>query len=125
MSSRWCLVIGLVTVLLLISASVSSSSSSSRVHPDLVFDSDYSIHEAPVVEQDQPLLVNFSINLRNVLGVNEKEQLISLETSLRMFWRDPRVRLNPAALERDGSSSSKRDYITLNPRVSKIRPPPF
>ena len=56
---------------------------------------DYSIHEAPVNRFDpgKPVPVEFSINLRNVLGVNEKEQLISLETSLRMFWKDPRISL--------------------------------
>ena len=28
-----------------------------------------------------------SINLRNILDVSEKEQLVSLETTLRLFWK--------------------------------------
>ncbi len=84
-----------------------------KVHPHVSLDKDYSIHEAPVINAGQPLPVEFSINVRNILGVNEKEQLISLETSLRMFWVDPRVRLAPEALQPD------QDYITLNPKVAK------
>ncbi len=66
--------------------------------------------------------MQFSINLRNVLGVNEKEQLLSLECSVRMFWKDTRVSLSL------GSGSKKRGlgnvtsnanpYITLNPSVA-------
>lgn len=54
------------------------------IHPD------YNIHEAPRGEHGKPLNVDFSINVRNVLGVNEREQILSMETSLRMYWRDPR-----------------------------------
>ena len=28
-----------------------------------------------------------SINLRNILDVSEKEQLVSMETTLRLFWK--------------------------------------
>ena len=28
-----------------------------------------------------------SINLRNILEVREKEQLVSLETTLRLYWK--------------------------------------
>ena len=105
-------------LLLLLFIGISATTSSvSEVHPDLDIEDGYNIHEAPLLENGQPLPVNFSINLRNVLGVNEKEQLISLETSLRMFWKDPRVRLRSRALERAGAEEQQRDYITLNPRV--------
>ena len=36
---------------------------------------------------DQPLLIRASVNLRNILDVAEKEQLVSLETTLRLFWK--------------------------------------
>jgi hypothetical protein len=78
--------------------------------------SDYSVHELPPSEWEdgrpQPLQVNFSVNLRNVLGVNEKDQLISLETSLRMFWRDTRVKVNEREM------AEEKEYITLNPKAS-------
>ena len=34
-----------------------------------------------------PLQINASINLRNILDVAEKEQIISLETTLRLYWK--------------------------------------
>ena len=82
-------------------------------------DDDYNPHEAPVLRKGEALPVEFSINLRNVLGVNEKEQLLSLETSLRMYWKDPRVRLHPEALQNIGKKSPDQAYITLNPNVAK------
>lgn len=53
-------------------------------------DEDYNIHEAPIGESGQPLNVNFSINVRNILGVKEPEQILSMETSIRMYWKDER-----------------------------------
>lgn len=37
------------------------------------------------------LQVNVSLNLRNIFEVNEKAQYISLETSLRLYWKDERI----------------------------------
>ena len=34
-----------------------------------------------------PVVIQASINLRNILDVAEKEQIISLETTLRLYWR--------------------------------------
>ncbi len=79
----------------------------------IVMADNYSVHELPPVDDGGALAVNFSVNLRNILGVNEKDQLISLETSLRMFWHDPRVKVREGALR-------GRDYISLNPRVTCV-----
>ena len=76
----------------------------------IIFQDGYSIHELPPSSRG-PLLVNFSVNLRNILGVNEKDQYISLETSLRMHWRDTRVKVDNSLLPAD------KDYVTLNPKV--------
>ena len=35
-----------------------------------------------------------SINLRNILEVWEKEQLVSLETTLRLYWKVTRPEIN-------------------------------
>ena len=83
----------LITILMLLMASSPPALGDEKfMHRHVVMDRDYSIHEAPVNRHNpnEPLDVQFSINLRNVLGVNEKEQLISLEISLRMFWKDYR-----------------------------------
>ena len=63
----------------------------SNVHPKIKLLSNYSIHEAPIRKDGVPIDVNFTINLRNILEVNEVSQLISIETSIRMFWKDYRV----------------------------------
>ena len=78
-------------------------------HPKVHLLSNYSIHEAPIHKQDKPLDINFTINLRNILEVNEVAQTISIETSIRMFWKDWRVN---AELE-------GKEYITLNPKEAK------
>jgi len=44
--------------------------------------------------------VQFSVNLRNILDVNEKEQLISLEVSLRMYWKDHRISVKENAIDK-------------------------
>eukprot|EP00092_Neocalanus_flemingeri_P091752 GFUD01116408.1.p1 GENE.GFUD01116408.1~~GFUD01116408.1.p1 ORF type:complete len:265 (-),score=41.58 GFUD01116408.1:236-1030(-) len=51
---------------------------------------DYVIYEKPAA---RPLLVNASLNLRNTIGISETEQTISLEVTLRLFWKDERVKL--------------------------------
>ena len=53
----------------------------------LRFAEHYSVHERPPTEQGAPVIINASINLRNILEVAEKEQLISLETTLRLYWK--------------------------------------
>ena len=53
----------------------------------LLFDEDYNANQIPPVHEDTPLVIKVSINLRNILEVAEKEQLISLETTLRLYWK--------------------------------------
>ena len=45
------------------------------------FDCQYSCQDGA------PVTISASINLRNILGVGEKEQIISLETTLRLYWK--------------------------------------
>ena len=80
----------------------------------IILQDGYSIHELPP-NSGEPLLVNFSVNLRNILGVNEKDQYISLETSLRMYWRDARVKVDDSLLAAD------KEYVTLNPKVMLLQ----
>ena len=47
------------------------------------------------------------INLRNVLEVNEVSQICSLETTIRMYWVDPRVRM--VASQEDKQIRAKKD----------------
>lgn len=53
------------------------------------FEEGYNVHEHPRPdEEDEPLSVMFQINLRNLLEVNEVSQICSLETTIRIYWRD-------------------------------------
>ena len=83
--------------------------SESNIHPRVHIEPNYNIHEAPSRNNGVPIDVNFTINLRNILEVNEVAQIISLETSIRMFWKDWRVR---ADLE------PTKKYMTLNPSAA-------
>lgn len=58
------------------------------------FTPDYNIHEYPPTKNEKPLKVGFQINLRNVLEINEVSQICSLETTIRMYWVDPRYKPN-------------------------------
>ena len=54
---------------------------------DVIFSDGYSLHERPPTEEGKPVLIESSINLRNILDVAEKVQIISLETTLRLYWK--------------------------------------
>ena len=86
------------------------SNGKAHFHPKVYFEQNYSIHEAPNYNENEPIDVNFTINLRNILEVNEVSQLISVETSIRMMWKDYRVH---AKLKKD------TEYITLNPKAAE------
>ena len=96
-----------VTILIL---SFVYTNGKTHFHPKVHLSPNYSIHEAPIYTENVPIDVNFTINLRNILEVNEVAQLISMETSIRMFWIDYRVR---AELEED------KEYLTLNPKAAE------
>ena len=38
-----------------------------------------------------PLIVHISISLRNILDIDELRQIITLETTMRLYWQDPRL----------------------------------
>ena len=53
----------------------------------VIFSEGYSVNERPPTKDGEPVLIVSSINLRNILDVAEKEQIISLETTLRLYWK--------------------------------------
>ena len=76
----------------------------------------YDFHEIPPTN-GKPLLVESSINFRNILEVLETQQLISLETSLRLYWKDTRVKPVHSFLM---SNDSSGQYISLNPEFASM-----
>ena len=62
---------------------------------------DYNPDEKP---PSTPLLVRASLNLRNIISVSVINQRISLETTLRLVWKDPRI-----TFHKDSSPNAKLD----------------
>ena len=73
----------------------------------------YNTNEQPPSEG--PLTIEASINLSNILEVLETQQLITLESSLRLYWKETRVKLVEKFLE---GRDSHGPYITLNPNIA-------
>ena len=78
---------------------------------------DYNHHLPP--QSEYPIRVNFSINLRNVLEVNEVAETVSLETTFRMFWKDERLSLKLGSLPESFDLLNK-SFITLHPSVTNF-----
>lgn len=72
---------------------------------DVKFTQDYNKNEMPPSHDGKPLMVNVSLNLRNIFEVNEKAQYITLETSLRMYWKDERIQ---------GVPIGGNDFVNVN-----------
>ena len=78
------------------------------------FKRDYNLHSYPRPSENEslPLEVGFQVNLRNVLEVNEVSQTCTLETTIRLYWKDHRVQI--------ASHLSNLDYVTLNPQAAHL-----
>jgi len=93
-------------------------SSLAKAEHKVIFSGNYSLHERPPTERGEPVVIQASINLRNILDVAEKEQLISLETTLRLYWKDERVKPKEKFMDSEDSIGT---YLTLNPsRAAKF-----
>ena len=62
-----------------------------EVHPFIKLDDDYSTKKMPL--KSLPLDLNLTINIKNIYGVDEVNQLLGLETTVQMNWLDHRVTL--------------------------------
>ena len=85
---------------------------------EVEFQQGYTVDEKPA---GKPLVVNASMNLRNIIKVSEKEQTISLEITLRMFWRDDRLSLkSTAGLPRDSTHYNLSYIVQIGEEISKF-----
>jgi hypothetical protein len=69
--------------------------------------SDYEKTKPPGVNKTY---VQASFNLRNILGLSERRQRISLEVSLSLFWYDTRVTINQ---DLKHGEDQRGEYLTL------------
>ena len=65
------------------------------------------IKDLPPTENGKPLIIGVDVNVRNILDVDEIKQLISLETSLKFYWPDPRISVDQRKIQ-------DKKYVTLN-----------
>ena len=82
-----------------------------EVHPFIKFDDDYSTKKMPL--NSLPLDLNLTINIKNIYGVDEVNQLLGMETTVQMNWLDDRVTLLNVSKEH-----INLDRITLPSEVS-------
>jgi hypothetical protein len=80
-------------------------------HPNLLMPPNYNINKAPIISQNEPIIIGFNINLRNILEVNEITQLLTLETDIRMLWKDSRLEVD--------LKNETLDFVYLNPVETK------
>jgi len=86
------------------------------VSDKIILDGNYSLETLPPTEDQSPLLLQASMNLRNILDVVETKQQISLEVTLRYFWKDGRI--TPVKEHLKGVDSIG-PYINLHPSETK------
>ena len=83
----------------------------SSVHK-IIIPQDYQPDEKP---PGNPILVKASLNLRNIISVSEINQRISLETTLRLFWKDSRIGFEPDPVSTKRVDSSGKTYVLFPP----------
>ena len=88
-------------------------SKSHEVHPYIKFDEDYNTKKMPL--NSLPLDVNLTINIKNIYGVDEVNQLLGMETTVQMNWIDERITLLNVSKEH-----INLDRITLPFEVSHL-----
>lgn len=82
------------------------------VPEDLDMAEHYDVHELPPpLVRNKPLHINATINVRNILEVNERAQLVTMETTLRFFWYDTRIK--PKSADKLDGSDDYGNYTSM------------
>ncbi|XP_059083205.1 glutamate-gated chloride channel subunit beta-like isoform X2 [Tigriopus californicus] len=79
-------------------------------YPNVEIPKDYEINELPNRRcSNKPFVLNVSVNLADIVSINEKEHMITLETTLGLSWYDRRIQVH---IPTDGGQA--REYILIN-----------
>lgn len=63
-------------------------------YPNVEIPKDYEINELPNRRcSKMPFVLNVSVNLADIVSINEKEHMITLETTLGLSWYDRRIQV--------------------------------
>ena len=78
----------------------------------------YVAHMIPLSEDEKkPLDAKVLITVRNIVAINEARQEITLEASLKLFWKDKRIKIKDTVKEFDGEDGDKK-YIVMDSRFA-------
>ena len=58
--------------------------SQGQIHPNVFLADNYDLNEVPSGPEGQPIVVNFSMNLANILAIDEPNQVIGKKQVTRM-----------------------------------------
>jgi len=79
----------------------------------------YQAHMIPLPEDEKKALdLKVVITVRNIIAINEASQEISIEASLKLFWKDERIKIRDSITEFDGDDEHG-NYIQMDSRFSK------
>ena len=79
----------------------------------------YKSHMRPLAEdEEKPLEMEAALNLRNIVDISETKQQITLETSLKLYWKDKNIKINKDVTQFDGRARGM-DYILVDPNFVK------
>eukprot|EP00092_Neocalanus_flemingeri_P018558 GFUD01020095.1.p1 GENE.GFUD01020095.1~~GFUD01020095.1.p1 ORF type:complete len:373 (-),score=101.77 GFUD01020095.1:109-1227(-) len=88
-------------------------------HHQLDIAENYQSHMRPLAQDEKkPLEMVAALNLRNIVDISETRQQITLETSLKLYWKDKNIKIKKDVTEFDGTDKN-HDYILLDPKFMK------
>ena len=70
------------------------------LHRSACLPANYSKLELPRSTGDPPILVNVTLAINDILEVDESDFSVRMSMFLGATWKEPRIRKNPAALEK-------------------------
>ena len=82
--------------------------------PNVELWTNYSKHEVPPHGPNAPLRVNFSINLSSILAVDEPNQAVSLESTIRLYWFDERITIAKGTSNLRYDTKLDEHYLLFN-----------
>jgi len=79
----------------------------------------YHAHMIPPAEDEKKALdLKVVITVRNIIAINEIRQEITIEASLKLFWKDKRIKIRESVTEFDGEDEHG-NYIQMDSTFSK------
>ena len=84
----------------------------------LIIPDNYQAHMIPLPEDEKKALdLKALITVRNIVAINEARQEITIEASLKLFWKDKRINIRDDVSEFDGEDEHGK-FIVMDSRFS-------